>query len=169
MEEPFKRIALDIVGPLNKSGRGHKFILVLCDYATKYPEAVPLKTIDSETVASAMIEIFSRVGIPYEILTDQGSNFMSSLMCQLCKLLNIKKLNTSPYHPQANVLVENFNGTLKKMLKCYAQEEPADWDKHIPYVLFAYREAPHESIGYSPFELLYGRRVRGPLQVMKEN
>ena len=169
MEEPFNRIAMDIVGPLNKSGRGHKFILVLCDYATKYPEAVPLKTIDSETVANAMIEIFSRVGIPKEILTDQGSNFMSSLMCQLCTLLDIKKLNTTPYHPQANGLVENFNGTLKKMLKCYAQEEPTDWDRHIPYVLFAYRESPHETTGYSPFELLYGRQVRGPLQLMKEN
>ena len=169
MEEPFNRIAMNIVGPLNKSGRGHKFILVLCDYATKYPEAVPLKTIDSETVANAMIEIFSRVGIPKEILTDQGSNFMSSLMCQLCILLDIKKLNTTPYHPQANGLVENFNGTLKKMLKCYAQEEPTDWDRHIPYVLFAYRESPHETTGYSPFELLYGRQVRGPLQLMKEN
>ena len=169
MEEPFKRVAMDIVGPLNRSGRGHKFILVLCDYSTKYPEAVPLKTIDSETVANAMIDVFSRLGIPHEILTDQGSNFMSSIMCQLCKLLGIKKINTTPYHPQANGLVENFNGTLKKMLKCYAQEEPTDWDKHIPYVLFAYRESPHESTGYSPFELLYGRRVRGPLELMKGN
>ena len=169
MEEPFNRIALDIVGPLNKSGRGHTFILVLFDYATKCPEAVPLKTIDSETVANAMIEIFSRVGIPKEIFTDQGSNFMSSLMCQLCTFLDIKKSNTTPYHPQANGLVDNFNGTLKKMLKCYAQEEPTNWDRHIPYVLFAYRESPHETTGYSPFELLYGRQVRGPQQQMKEN
>lgn len=71
MAEPFQRIAMDIVGPLNKSGRGHKFISVLCDYATKYSEAVPPKTVDSETVANAMIEIFSRLGIPTEILTDQ--------------------------------------------------------------------------------------------------
>ena len=169
MEGPFNRIAMNIVGPLNKSGRGHKLILVLWDYATKYPEAVPLKTIESETVANAMIEIFSKVGIPKEILTDQGSNFMSSLMCQLCTLLDIKKLNTTPYHPQDDGLVENFNGTLKEMLKCYAQEEPTDWDRHIPYVLFAYRESPHETTGYSPFELLYGRQVRGPLQLMKEN
>ena len=55
------------------------------------------------------------------------------------------------------------------MLKCYAQEKPNDWDQHIPYVLFAYRESPHESTGFSPFELLYGRRVHGPLQLLKEN
>ena len=94
---------------------------------------------------------------------------MSSLMCQLCRLFNIKKLNTTPYHPKANGLVENFNGTLSKMLKCYAQEEPTDWDRHIPYVLFAYRESIYETTGYSPFELFYGRQVRGPLQLMKEN
>ena len=169
MEEPFKRLAMDIVGPLNRSIRGHKYILVLCDYATKYPEAIPLKSIDSESIANVMVEVFSRLGIPKEIVTDQGSNFLSSLMNQLCKLLSIEKIKTSPYHPQANGLVENFNGTLKKMLKCYAQEEPNDWDQHIPYVLFAYRESPHESTGFSPFELLYGRRVRGPLQLLKEN
>ena len=169
MEEPFKRIALDIVGPLNKSKRGHKYILVICDYATKYPEAIPLKTIDSETVANALIETFSRVGLPGEILSDQGSNFMSALMVQLCLLLKINKINTSSYHPQANGLVEDFNGTLKKMLRCYAKDEPDEWDKHIPFVLFAYREAPYESTGYSPFQLLYGRNVRGPLQLMKES
>ena len=94
---------------------------------------------------------------------------MSSLMDQLCRLLQIRKLNTTLYHPQANGIVENFNGTLKKMLKCYAKDEPEEWDRHIPFVLFAYRESPHESTGYSPFELLYGRKVRGPQQLIKES
>ena len=169
MDEPFKRVAIDIVGPLNRTKRGHKYILVICDYATKYPEAIPLKSIESESVATALIDTFSRVGFPTELLSDQGTNFMSALMEQLCKLLQIRKMNTTPYHPQANGLVENFNGTLKKMLKCYAKDEPEEWDKHIPFVLFAYRESPHESTGYSSFELLYGHKVRGPLQLIKES
>ena len=126
-------------------------------------------SIESESVATALIDTFSRVGFPTELLSDQGTNFMSALMEQLCKLLQIRKMNTTPYHPQANGLVENFNGTLKKMLKCYAKDEPEEWDKHIPFVLFAYRESPHESTGYSPFELLYGHKVRGPLQLIKES
>ena len=106
---------MDIVGPLNRSVRGHKYILVLCDYATKYPEAIPLKSIDSESIANVMVEVFSRLGIPKEIVTDQGSNFLSLLMNQLCKLLSIEKIKkTSPYHPQANGLVENFENV--KML-----------------------------------------------------
>ena len=168
VDEPFARIAMDIVGPLVRSEKGNRFILVVCDYGTKYPEAIPLKTIDAETVANALIDIFSRTGLPREILSDQGSNFMSATIKHLCSLLHIKKLKTSPYHPQANGLVENFNGTLKKMLKCYSDETAKDWDKNIPYVLFAYREAKHETTGFSPFEMLYGRYVRGPLSFVKE-
>ena len=168
VDEPFARIAMDIVGPLMRSEKGNRFILVVCDYGTKYPEAIPLKTVDAETVANALIDIFSRTGIPREILSDQGSNFMSATIRHLCSLLHIKKLKTSPYHPQANGLVENFNGTLKKMLKCYSDTEAKDWDKNIPYVLFAYREAKHETTGFSPFEMLYARHVRGPLSIVKE-
>jgi transposase InsO family protein len=69
--------------------------------------------------------MFSRVGVPKELLTDQGSNFMLDLIKQVCKLLKINKLCTTPYHPEANGLVENFNGVLKKMLKSYAQKEPS--------------------------------------------
>ena len=112
--------------------------------------------------------MFSRLGVPKELLSDQGSNFMSDLIKQVCKLLKINKLCTTPYHPEANGLVENFNGVLKKMLKSYAQKEPSNWDKFIQYILFAYREVPNETTGFSPFELLYGRHVRGPLAILKE-
>ncbi|KAL5011956.1 hypothetical protein ScPMuIL_010507 [Solemya velum] len=93
---------------------------------------------------------------------------MSDLMKELCRLLSIKKLSSTPYHPQTNGLVEKFNGTLKTMLKTYAMSESRNWDKHLPYVLFAYREVPNETTGFSPFKLLYGRHIRGPLEILKE-
>ncbi|PIK63031.1 hypothetical protein BSL78_00038 [Apostichopus japonicus] len=77
-------------------------------------------------------------------------------------------MNTSPYHPMCNGLVEKFNGTLKRMLRRMCSERPSDWDRYLPALLFAYREAPQESLGFSPFELLYGRTVRGPLCILKE-
>ena len=169
MDEPFARIALDIVGPLNRTKRGNRFILTLCDYATKYPDAIPLKHIDTESVAEALMSIFSRLEIPKEILTDQGSNFMSALMKKLCGLLNIQKLHCTPYHPEANGLVERFNGTLKRMLTCFVHEKDSEWDVLLPYLLFAYREVPQETTGFSPFELLYGRHVRGPLSIIRES
>lgn len=169
MDEPFRRVAIDIVGPLPMTEQKNRYILVVCDYATRFPEAVPLKVQTAESVADALIQIFTRVGLPQEILSDQGSNFMSKMMVELCKLLQIKKLASSPYHPETNGLTERFNGTLKGMLKCYAQQEPQKWDKQLPFLLFAYREVPQETTGFSPFELLYGRHVRGPLTLMKES
>ena len=166
--EPFERIAMDIVGPLPRSRSGNKYILVVCDYATRYPEAIPLRTIDAEQVAVKLVEIFSRLGIPKEILTDQGSNFMSQLMKEVYRLLHVEPLRTSPYHPQTDGLVERFNKTLKCMLRTAAITEGKDWDKLLPYLLFAYREVPQDSTGFSPFELLYGRPVRGPLDVQRE-
>ena len=168
MSVPFERIAMDIVGPLPRSRSGHRYILVLCDYATRYPEAIPLRNINAEHIAEELVHVFSRVGIPRKILTDQGSNFTSQLLAKVYRLLHIHAIRTSPYHPQTDGLVERFNQTLKEMLRKTASEEGKDWNQLIPYVLFAYREVPQESTGFSPFELLYGRHVRGPLDVLKE-
>ena len=169
MGEPFKRIAMDIVGPLPRSSSGKRYILVICDYATRYPEAVALRSIDANNVAEELIKVFARVGVPEEILTDQGPNFISQLLSEVYQLLHIKPIRTTPYHPQTDGLVERFNHTLKAMLRKTAAEEGKDWDRLLPYLLFAYREVPQASTGFSPFELLYGRCVRGPLDVLKES
>ena len=166
IEEPFTRIAMDIVGPLPRSSTGNKYILVVCDYATRYPEAIPMRTVDAEHVAEELVTMFARVGVPREILTDQGTNFMSKLLAELYNLLHIHPIRTSPY-PQTDGLVERFNGTLKSMLRKTALEGK-DWDKLLPYLLFAYREVPQATTGFSPFELMYGRHVRGPLDILKE-
>ena len=169
IDEPFRRVAVDIIGPLHPStDKGNRFILTLMDYATRYPEAIALPGIDTERVAEALLEMFSRIGIPQEILTDMGSQFTSGLMVEVSRLISMKQLTTTPYHPMCNGLVERFNGTLKQMLKRMCSERPKDWDKYLPAILFAYREVPQESLGFSPFELVYGRTVRGPMAILKE-
>ena len=168
VDVPFSRVAMDLIGPLPRSRAGNRYVLVLCDYATRYPEAVPMKNIDAENVAEELVQIFSRVGLPQEILTDQGANFTSRLLRELYRLLRVQAIRTSPYHPQTDGLVERFNQTLKSMLRKCASDEGKDWDKLVPFLLFAYREVPQESTGFSPFELVYGRDVRGPLDVLRE-
>ena len=169
IDTPFKRIAVDLVGEISPAtSRGHRYILTVVDYATRYPEAIALKRIDTSTIAEALVSIFSRVGIPTEILSDQGTQFTSNLMKEVSRLLSIKQLTTTPYHPQCNGLVERFNGTLKTMLKRMCAEKPKDWDRYIDALLFAYREAPQESIGFAPFEMLYGRSVNGPLRILRQ-
>lgn len=102
INEPFTKIAMDIVGPLNRTKSGKKYILTIIDHSTRYPEAFALKEIDAKSVASALIEIFSRVGLPKIILTDQGSNFKSQLLKELYEMVNIQGITTSPYTPQSN-------------------------------------------------------------------
>lgn len=169
IDVPFSRIAMDVVGPLEKSRAGHRYILVICDYATRYPEAFPLRHTKARQIANCLIQLFSRVGIPKEILTDQGTNFTSRKLRQVYSLLGIQGIRTTPYHPQTDGMVERFNQTLKSMLRKFVAESGADWDQWLPYLLFSYREVPQASTGFSPFELLFGREVRGPLDILRES
>ena len=100
------------------------------------------------------------------VLSDHGANFMSELLQEFYHLLHIRRIRMTPYHPQTDGLVERFNGTLKGMFVGRGQK---DWDEYLPYLQFVYREVPQESTGFSPFELLYGQRARGPLDVLKES
>ena len=153
MEEPFKRIAIDIVGPLRRTKRGNKYILTMMDFATRYPEAIPLRRTDATTVAEALCETFARLGLPEEILSDQGSNLTSGLMKRVTELLQIHQLKTSPYHPQTDGMLERFHSTLKGMMRktCKANK---DWDEYLPYVCFAFQDSVHTAAGFTPFQLL---------------
>ncbi|CAM5142308.1 unnamed protein product [Natator depressus] len=159
---------MDLVGPLEKTAQGHQHVLVVLDYATRYLEAVPLRNTASKTIAKELVQIFARVGLPKEILTDQGTPFMSKLMKDLCSLLHVQALRTSVYHPQTDGLVERFNRTLKAMIRQVVSRDGKDWDTLLPYLMFAIREVPQASTGFPPFELLNGRHPWGILDIARE-
>ncbi|GFO47788.1 Pol polyprotein [Plakobranchus ocellatus] len=115
------------------------------DYATRFVEAVPLHKIDTESVAEALVDIYSRLGVPEEVLSDQGTQFISDCMKEVCRLLGIKQKTTIPYHPMCNGLVERFNATLKTCLRRLCSEQPPQWHQYTNPLLFAYREVPRES------------------------
>src|SRR5260221_2854740 len=140
----------------------------LIDLTTRYPETTALKRIDTETVAEALLTFFSRIGFPEKITTDQGSQFMSDVMQEVYRLLSIKHQPTIPWHPMSNGVVENYNGSLKRMLKRLCSERVKDWDRYTNACLFANRETHHSSAGFSPFELVQGRTVRGPMSILRE-
>ena len=94
----------------------------------------------------------TRLGVPKQILTDQGTQFTSSVMKELHRLLSIKPMVTSPYHAMCNGAAERQNGILKAGLKKMCEERPKDWDRYICPLLFAYRDTPQSSTGVSPFE-----------------
>ena len=129
---PMEFAAMDIVGPLPETQDGNKYILVFCDYLTKWPEAFAIKNQKAETIAQVFVEnIVFRLGTPKKILTDCGKNFLSEIFKAITELFSILKLNTSPYHPQTDGLVERFNGTLINMLSSYTGRTQRDWDLYI--------------------------------------
>ena len=164
---PFEKIALDILGPLPRSKRGNRYILVIMDYFTKWAEAYPVRNQEAETIAKVLVEQFiCRYGVPLSLHTDQGSNFESNLFQTVCKLLGINKTRTTAYHPRSDGLVERFNRTIQTMLSMYVCEDQSDWDTHIPYVMMSYRASEQETTGVSPNRMMFGREVMLPLDLL---
>ena len=123
IEQPFQKIAMDVVGPLRRTQGGNRFISTICDYATCYPEVFAQPSVEAPRVAKELIKRFSHMSMPDEILTDQGTNFMSIMIEEIYHLLHIKRIRTIPYHPQTDGLVERFNSTLKGMLKKVCEQK----------------------------------------------
>lgn len=167
--EPFSRIVVDIVGPLPKTTSGNVYILTMMDMATRYPEAIPIRTANTKTVVRELVNFFTRFGLPNEIQSDQGSVFLSKSCKQTLKELGINQVISTAYHPQTQGALERYHQTMKNMLRKYCAENSRDWDKGLPFVLFATREVPNETLGFSPFELMFVHEVRGPLKILKES
>ena len=112
--------------------------------------------------------MFSRVGIPNEMLIEHESRVTTEIMNEVSRLLSLQQLTTIPYRPYSKGPVEKIHAMLKQVLLTMCAERPIDWDKYLPALLFAVREIPQESFWFSPFELLYGRNVRGPMQILRK-
>ena len=160
----FDRVAMDILGPFPPSHDGNRYIIVFSDYYTRWPEAYALPSTEAPRIARLIVdEILARHGAPRTLLSDRGPNFLASIVKEVCKIMNTRRLHTTAYHPQTDGLVERFNGTLAEGLSMYVSTHQKDWDKHLPLILFAYRVSLNATTGESPFYLLYGREPRLPI------
>ena len=164
---PLDRLGTDFLGPLPLTSRGNRFILVVTDYFTKWVEifAVPDQT--AVTTAELILnEVIARFGCPYEIHSDQGRNYESTIFTELCRLLEVRKTPTSPGNPKCNGQTERFNKTLVRMIKAYLKGQDREWDRNLGCLATAYRSSQHESTGVSPNLLMLGREVRIPAEIM---
>ncbi|XP_065583499.1 uncharacterized protein LOC136042469 [Artemia franciscana] len=122
-EDPFRRITADIGGPLIPYRNGHQFLLVISDYFTRCPEAIPWRSINTRKIAEIFEQYFCCVGVLEEILTDKGSNFVTKSLLEVYKIHGMKTIRTSPFHPQSDGLVENLNGMLVQLLKKFVMDD----------------------------------------------
>ena len=167
-DEPFSRILIDCVGPLPKTRSGNEYLLTIMCMSTRFPEAIPLRKINASTIIKELIQFFTRVGLPKSIQSDQGSIFMSGVFQQVMHELGIEQFKSSVYHQESQGALERFHKMLKNMIRTYCFDSNKDWDEGVHLLLFAVRETVQESLGFSPFELVFGHPVRGPLKSLKE-
>jgi hypothetical protein len=156
--KPFEKCAIDIVGPTTETNQGNRYILMIQDDLTKFVVATPIPAQDAETVARE----FGRSIVPEVVLTVQGSNFLSELFQNTCKLLRNKKIRTTAFHPESNGGLERGHMVLVEYLRHYVAEDQRDWDDWIPYATHVHTLTTHRAKGYAPFELLFGYRARVP-------
>jgi hypothetical protein len=162
--QPFERIGIDIVGPLPRTARGNRYIVVAVDYLTKWPEARALSTASAEAVTNFIYDdIICRHGAPQTILSDQGTHFKNQMIKHLCEKFKTKHRLSSPYHLQTNGMVERLNRTLGTALG--KLRDTMNWDEYLPAVLFAYRTHKHNTTRFTPFFLLYGREAKLPVEI----
>ena len=160
---PLEKVHLDFVGPLPRTHRGNESILVICDQFTRWVEAIALPNQEAETMATAAVnEFFCRFGFPLQIVTDQGTNFQSRLFSEVCRLLRIHKLRTTPYRPSANGQVERVNRTLMACLRNFVADDQKDWDLYLPLLTAALRSCKNRGTGISPNMMMLGRECYLP-------
>lgn len=156
----FQHIHVDLVGPLPPS-HGNSYLLTVVDRFTRWPEAIPLPTMDAVTVARHLVSGWiARFGVPELITTDRGSQFESRLWAELSKLLGTTRIRTCAYHPEANGMVERFHRQLKTALR--TDDDTTSWTDRLPLVLLGVRTALKEDIGYTAADLVYGCSLRLP-------
>ncbi|GBM24817.1 Retrovirus-related Pol polyprotein from transposon 412 [Araneus ventricosus] len=166
ISEVFSKINFDACGPLPSTPNGNRYLIIAICLASKYSDAVPVLKIGSTSIIEAMIQIFSRMGYPKEMQTNQGTSFKSNPAIEFAEKFGIKVTRSSVHHPQSNP-VERFHRTIKRILKVLCIKAAPEWERQVPAALFALRTIRHENTGFTPSESVYGRNHRTPATLLR--
>ena len=166
VSEPFVFWAMDYMGPLPETPRGNKHLLVVMDHFTKWCEIFPTPDQKARTVAQTLVSsLFGRFGPPQISHSYQGRNFESHLMHEICQVMGTHKSRTTAYHPQCDGLVERQNRTIQDMLSAFISQHRDYWDTWVSVIAYAYNTSTYEATGFSPYELVFGRTARTPIEI----
>lgn len=158
---PWKRIHIDFAGPF----MDHMFLIAV-DAHSKWPEVIPMTKTTATKTTQALRTIFSRNGLPEQIVSDNGPQFVSEEFQQFTKLNGITHIKSAPYHPATNGLAERFVQTFKQSMRAM-KGESCDLHKKLANFLLVYRNTPHSITNETPAKLLMGRQLKTRLDLIK--
>uniref|UniRef100_A0A8C8DED1 Gypsy retrotransposon integrase-like protein 1 n=1 Tax=Oryzias sinensis TaxID=183150 RepID=A0A8C8DED1_9TELE len=162
---PLELVCMDFLS-LEPDRSNKKDILVITDFFTKYAVAIPTTNQKARTVAKCLWENFIvHYGFPEKLHSDQGPDFESKTIKELCDVAGIHKIRTTPYHPRGNP-VERFNRTLLNMLGTLKTENKPRWSEFVKPLVHAYNCTKHDTTGFSPYELMFGRQPKLPIDLV---
>ena len=162
----FELIGMDLIGPLPPTSQGNRYIIVMTEYLTKWVEAKAIPNKKAETIAEFLYnDVIARFGTPERMLTDQGTEFLNETVTALQKVMGIKGIHSSAYHPQTNGQTERMNKTLCETLAKLVLDNKGEWDRWIGSALYAYRNKDHSVTKFSPSFLLYGFKLKTPVEL----
>ena len=157
-EKPLQAVSMDMLGPLPRTERGKRFLLVITDRLSKLTAVGPFRTTNAYSVAIAFCEAWIfKYGPPESVLTDNGKQFASRFFRSVCQLIGLSNVYISAYHPQANGQAERYNRKLQNMLMCFVEEHQESWDKCATALTYAYNRHVHRTTGTTPFDLIMSR------------
>lgn len=155
---PFDRLGIDFLGPFPSSRSENRCIAVAIDHATRYAITRALPTSTAVDLAQfLLVDVILKYGAPRELLGDRGRSFLSRVVSEVLQACSVHHQVTTAYHTQTNGLTERLNRTLTDMLSMYVSSNHINWDDALPYVTFAYNSSRHDTTGFTPFYLLFGR------------
>ena len=162
---PFENMSIDLVGPFPTAVGGFKYLLTAVDLATRWPEAIPLRTTTAKVITTHLMSIFSRCGFPARLTTDNGPQFKGEFYKKWAKHQGIQHVYSSPYHPQGNGVVERLHRTLNAMI-AKMTDKKGNWASTIPMALYFLRSTPCSATGLSPFMARQGWEPATPLHLL---
>ena len=162
-----ERLAMDVVRPYPITSIGNQFCLMVGCYFSKWLECFPIPDQKAMTVARKLVyEIMVRYGALRELHRDQGTNFGSKVVLEVCRLFGIHKTRTTPYHQRSDGFIERSFRTLGQCLKAAGRETKQEWDELVALILMSYRATPQVSTGVTPNMMMLGRQTQLPVQAM---
>jgi len=163
---PWQKLAIDLVGPFTVTEGGNRWILVLMDHFSRWQDAIALPEATTTVIADKLCQLFSYFGVPEEIHSDQGAQFQSQLMSELCSIWGVEQTRTTPYNPKGNGIVERNNRVLGDALRTLILSSGnANWDELLPHIMAVLRATPHSFTQETPNYLMFGRETRIPDQL----